>query len=113
MKNGIEEIGNTITSLQFDHVGLTYEEAGTESLTDIDFTAHAGETIGVIGGTGSGKSSLINLIPRFYDATAGAVRINGEDVKNYDKESLAPYGRRGTPESSAFQWNYRRQSPLG
>ena len=88
MKNGIEEIGNTITSLQFDHVGLTYAEAGTESLTDIDFTAHAGETIGVIGGTGSGKSSLINLIPRFYDATAGAVRINGEDVKNYDKESL-------------------------
>lgn len=88
MKNGIEEIGNMITSLQFDHVGLTYAEAGTESLTDIDFTAHAGETIGVIGGTGSGKSSLINLIPRFYDATAGAVRINGEDVKNYDKESL-------------------------
>ena len=88
MKNGIEEIGNTITSLQFDHVGLTYAEAGTESLTDIDFTAHAGETIGVIGGTGSGKSSLVNLIPRFYDATAGAVRINGEDVKNYNKESL-------------------------
>ena len=88
MKNGTREIKNTITSLQFDHVGLTYAEAGTESLTDIDFTAHAGETIGVIGGTGSGKSSLINLIPRFYDATAGAVRINGEDVKNYDKESL-------------------------
>ena len=88
MKNGTEEVGNTITSLQFDHVGLTYAEAGTESLTDIDFTAHAGETIGVIGGTGSGKSSLVNLIPRFYDATAGAVRINGEDVKNYDKESL-------------------------
>ena len=88
MKNGTREIKNTITSLQFDHVGLTYAEAGTESLTDIDFTVHAGETIGVIGGTGSGKSSLINLIPRFYDATAGAVRINGEDVKNYDKESL-------------------------
>ena len=88
MKNGTREIKNTITSLQFDHVGLTYAEAGTESLTDIDFTAHAGETIGVIGGTGSGKSSLVNLIPRFYDATAGAVRINGEDVKNYDKESL-------------------------
>lgn len=88
MKNGTREIKNTITSLQFDHVGLTYAEAGTESLTDIDFTVHAGETIGVIGGTGSGKSSLVNLIPRFYDATAGAVRINGEDVKNYDKESL-------------------------
>lgn len=88
MKNGTREIKNTITSLQFDHVGLTYAEAGTESLTDIDFTVHAGETIGVIGGTGSGKSSLVNLIPRFYDATAGAVRMNGEDVKNYDKESL-------------------------
>lgn len=74
--------------VQFDHVSLTYAGAGNESLTDIDFTAEAGETIGIIGGTGSGKSSVVNLIPRFYDATKGAVRIDGRDVKEYDLETL-------------------------
>ena len=88
MKNGTREIKNTITSLQFDHVGLTYAEAGTESLTDIDFTVHAGETIGVIGGTGSGKSSLVNLIPRFYDVREGAVLVDGVNVKDYPLETL-------------------------
>lgn len=74
--------------VQFDHVSLTYAGAGNESLTDIDFTAQAGETVGIIGGTGSGKSSVVNLIPRFYDATKGAVRIDGRDVKDYDLETL-------------------------
>lgn len=71
------------TILEFDHVGLTYEGAGAESLSDINFVARKGQTIGIIGGTGSGKSSVINLIPRFYDATAGEVRINGKNVKDY------------------------------
>lgn len=75
-------------SVQFDHVSLTYAGAGSESLTDIDFTAKAGETVGIIGGTGSGKSSVVNLIPRFYDVTKGAVRIDGRDVKDYDLETL-------------------------
>jgi ABC-type multidrug transport system fused ATPase/permease subunit len=57
-------------------------------LTDIDFTVKKGETIGIIGGTGSGKTSLVNLIPRFYDATVGAVRINGKDVRSYPLENL-------------------------
>lgn len=74
--------------VQFDHVSLTYAGAGNESLTDIDFTAQAGETVGIIGGTGSGKSSVVNLIPRFYDATKGTVRIDGRDVKDYDLETL-------------------------
>ncbi len=67
----------------FEHVSLTYAGAGEESLTDITFRAKKGETIGIIGGTGSGKSSLVNLLPRFYDATKGRVLINGIDVKEY------------------------------
>lgn len=75
-------------AVEFDHVGLTYQGAGAESLTDIDFKVKKGQTIGIIGGTGSGKSSLVHLIPRFYDATRGNVRIDGKDVKNYGMEEL-------------------------
>ena len=74
--------------VEFDHVGLTYQGAGAESLTDIDFKVKKGQTIGIIGGTGSGKSSLVHLIPRFYDVTRGTVRIDGKDVKNYGMEEL-------------------------
>lgn len=74
--------------VEFDHVSLAYAGAGSEALTDIHFTAKAGETVGIIGGTGSGKSSVVNLIPRFYDATKGSVRVNGRDVKEYDPEVL-------------------------
>ncbi len=64
-------------AVRFEHVSLTYAGAGAPSLSDISFTAKRGQTIGVIGGTGSGKSSLVNLIPRFYDATEGRVEIMG------------------------------------
>lgn len=74
--------------VDFDHVSLTYAGASAESLTDIDFKVKKGETIGIIGGTGSGKSSLVNMIPRFYDATKGQVRINGKDVREYSMEEL-------------------------
>ena len=67
----------------FENVDLTYQGAGDRSLENISFTAPAGSTIGIIGGTGSGKSSLVNLIPRFYDATAGRVLIDGKNVKDY------------------------------
>lgn len=67
----------------FENVDLTYKGAGDKSLENISFTAPAGSTIGIIGGTGSGKSSLVNLIPRFYDATAGKVLIDGKNVKDY------------------------------
>ncbi len=70
-------------AVQFEHVGLTYAGAGEPSLSDISFTAYKGQTIGIIGGTGSGKTSLVNLIGRFYDATEGAVYVNGVDVKDY------------------------------
>ena len=76
------------SGVTFSNVSLTYAGAGNESLTDISFEAKAGQTIGVIGGTGSGKSSLVNLIPRFYDVTAGEVLFDGRNVKEYKKEIL-------------------------
>ena len=75
-------------AVRFDHVSLTYKGAGAPSLSDISFTAKRGQTIGVIGGTGSGKSSLISLIPRFYDATEGSVEIMGRPVRQYPRADL-------------------------
>lgn len=77
-----------IPSVEFDHASLTYKGASGESLTDITFCAMRGQTIGIIGGTGSGKSSLVNLIPRFYDVTNGQIRIFGNDIRDYKIESL-------------------------
>ena len=77
-----------ILSVEFDHASLTYKGASGESLTDITFCAMRGQTIGIIGGTGSGKSSLVNLIPRFYDVTNGQIRIFGNDIRDYKIESL-------------------------
>ncbi len=74
--------------VEFSDVSLTYKGAGAESLTGLSFRVEKGQTIGIIGGTGSGKSSLVNLIPRFYDATEGEVKIFGKNIKEYDLESL-------------------------
>lgn len=106
--NRIEEILDTKSSLEtaqaafddtnavwsgdervvFDHVGMTYAGATEESLTDINLHVKAGQTIGIIGGTGSGKSSLVNLIPRFYDVSSGALYVDGKDVRAYDLTRL-------------------------
>lgn len=75
-------------AVEFDHVTLRYANAGDDSLSDISFAARSGETIGVIGSTGSGKSSLVNLIPRFYDASAGQVLVDGINVKEYPLDDL-------------------------
>jgi ABC-type multidrug transport system fused ATPase/permease subunit len=75
-------------AVAFEDVSLTYEGGGEPSLQDVTFTATRGETVGIIGGTGSGKTTLVNLIPRFYDATAGTVTVNGRDVKGYDPADL-------------------------
>ena len=72
----------------FEHVNLCYPGAGADSLLDIHVEVKKGETVGVIGGTGSGKSSLVQMIPRFYDATAGRVLVDGKDVKTYQPEVL-------------------------
>jgi len=76
-------------AIDFDHVNFSYKHgSGKNALTDIDLHIRAGETIGVIGGTGSGKSSLVNLICRLYDVDSGQVRVGGRDVKEYDMEAL-------------------------
>lgn len=75
-------------AVRFDDVSLHYKNAGGESLTNIRFTALRGQTVGVIGGTGSGKSSVVSLIPRFYAATAGEVYVGGVNVRDYAEEDL-------------------------
>ena len=75
-------------SVDFDHVSLTYEGGGDPALSDITFKAEPGQTIGIIGGTGSGKSSLVNLIPRFYDVSSGSVKVDGVDVKDLPMADL-------------------------
>lgn len=75
-------------AVTFSHVSMSYASTSEEALTDIDFTAKRGETIGIIGGTGSGKSSVVNLIPRFYDVSKGSVSIDGKDVRDYDLTEL-------------------------
>ena len=75
-------------AVAFDHVSLRYQGAGAESLSDVNFTAKKGQTIGVIGGTGSGKTTLVSLIPRFYDATKGQVTLLGQPITAYSKAEL-------------------------
>ena len=75
-------------SVAFEDVSLRYSGAGADALEHVSFSARPGETIGVIGGTGSGKSSLVSLIPRFYDATGGRVRVGGVDVRELKKDVL-------------------------
>ncbi|MDE6621803.1 MAG: ABC transporter ATP-binding protein/permease [Lachnospiraceae bacterium] len=84
----VTDVSTSEEAICFDHVCLTYSGGGDESLTDIHFTVKKGETVGIIGGTGSGKTSVVNLIPRFYDATKGTVRVNGRDIREYEIETL-------------------------
>lgn len=95
MKDGTESFGAVNTKatqeedyIEFRHVGLTYAGSSEESLTDIDFTVKKGQTVGVIGGTGCGKTSLVHLITRFYDATSGEVILNGKNIKEYKQDTL-------------------------
>ncbi len=89
-RNDIEAMneGEENPAFFFDHVSLTYSGGGEESLTDIDFVVNKGETVGIIGGTGSGKTSVVNLIPRFYDATKGQVIVDGFKVRDYKLSAL-------------------------
>lgn len=80
-----QEIKGTV---EFDHVSFSYPDAGENVLTDINFKVEKGQTLAVIGSTGSGKSSLINLIPRFYDVTQGCVKVDGVDVRSMSQKEL-------------------------
>lgn len=83
-----KEENGEIGTVKFEHVSLRYYEGGEEALADIHFKANKGDVIGVIGGTGSGKSSLVNLIPRFYDVEKGSVKVDGRDVREYSLGEL-------------------------
>ncbi len=85
---GAEALGDSDTAVEFRNVSLTYEEDAGEALENISFKVKKGQTVGIIGGTGSGKSSLVNLIPRFYDVTQGEVLVGGHNVKEYRQEAL-------------------------
>ncbi|MGN0328564.1 MAG: ABC transporter ATP-binding protein [Lachnospira sp.] len=85
---GIGESSNDVPVVEFKNVSLTYKGAGDSSIDKVDFKVYKGQTVGVIGGTGSGKSSLVSLIPRFYDATEGEVLIDGINVKNIKLNEL-------------------------
>lgn len=92
MQNTLEHINDDTIydnhTVCFDNVSLIYASAGEESLSDVSFYADKGQVVGIIGSTGSGKSSLVNLIPHYYDATKGRVTVNGRDVKALDKDAL-------------------------
>lgn len=83
-----EELGSVPEKVRFRQVNFAYKRAKEDSLIQVDFTVKQGQTIGIIGGTGSGKSSLVNLIPRFYDVREGAVLIDGRDVREYPLAEL-------------------------
>lgn len=94
-ENSLEESENPVTpasdvkgTVEFDHVSFAYPDAGENVLTDISFKAEKGKTLAVIGSTGSGKSTLINLIPRFYDVTEGCVKVDGVDVRRMSQKDL-------------------------
>ena len=87
-KNGTQAADSVSGAVEFKNVTAKYEGAGEASLENISFSAASGETIGVIGGTGSGKTTLVNLIPRLYDAFSGDVLIDGINIKDYDMVSL-------------------------
>lgn len=84
----LSEKEDTSIPVKFSHVGLCYKNASDEALSDISFEVKKGESVGIIGSTGSGKSSLVNLIPRFYDNTTGSIFIDGIEIQKYPKEVL-------------------------
>ena len=87
-ENPVKPEAQTKGTVEFDHVSFAYPEAGENVLTDISFKAEKGETVAVIGSTGSGKSTLVNLIPRFYDVSEGRILLDGQDIKHFTLKSL-------------------------
>lgn len=110
LKGGSKELdlsdcnGDIIT---FENVGFAYPKAKEEALSDISLSIKKGETIGIIGGTGSGKSSLINLIPRFYDIGRGSIKLAGKDIKEYSLDSIRKNVALVEQKSRLFRGNIR------
>lgn len=93
--------------ITFENVGFAYPKSKEEAISDITFSVRKGETIGIIGGTGSGKSSLINLIPRFYDISRGSIKIAGRDIKDYTLDSIRKNVALVEQKSRLFRGNIR------
>lgn len=104
---------NSKYAVEFSDVNFTYKNAKEPSLSNISFKVKKGETVGIIGGTGSGKTSLVNLIPRFYDATEGMILIDGADVRSYTAESLAKRIAVVPQRAVLFEGSIRENMQLG
>ncbi len=104
---------NTGTAVSFHDVSFSYDETSEDALEDISFTALKGQHIGIIGATGSGKSSIVNLIPRFYDVRKGSVEVFGHDVKEYSKEQLISLIGVVPQKAILFEGNIRDNLKLG
>lgn len=101
------------TAVSFHSVTFTYEGGGKPVLQDITFSARKGDTIGVIGGTGSGKTTLINLIPRYYDVTSGSVEVNGNNVRSYTKNTISSLVTVVPQKAQLFKGTIRSNMLLG
>ncbi len=115
-KNGTkssEETNGKKGEIVFDHVSFRYPGGESDVLSDITFTAHPGETVAFIGATGSGKTTLINLIPRLYDATSGKVLIDGTDVREYEMKALRNKLGYVSQKATLFAGNIRENITLG
>jgi len=88
VESGSQKLESDKIDLKFQDVCLNYTKEGNEALSNINFEIQTGQTLGIVGGTGSGKTSIINLIPRFYDVTSGKIKINGKEIKEFDVEDL-------------------------
>ena len=107
------ETEKTETAVSFNDVSFSYDETSEDALEDISFTVLKGQHIGIIGATGSGKSSIVNLIPRFYDVRKGSVEVFGHDVKEYSKEQLISLIGVVPQKAILFEGNIRDNLKLG
>ncbi len=103
----------TDDAVSFRNVSFTYPGSSKPSIDDISFTVRKGDTVGVIGGTGSGKTTLISLIPRYYDATEGSVEVNGNSVKDYTKETITKLVTVVPQKAQLFKGTIRSNMMLG
>ncbi|WP_416353065.1 ABC transporter ATP-binding protein [Agrilactobacillus fermenti] len=108
-----KSFANTQAALQFDHVDYRYRKAEELALADINVAVHAGQTLAIIGGTGSGKSSFVNLIPRFYDVEKGRVLVNGLDVRDVTKADLRDQVSLVPQKALLFKGNLRENMQYG
>lgn len=114
-KEDAEDISNVSGVIKFDHVSFMYPDAEENVLTDIDFTAKPGETTAIIGSTGCGKSTVVNLIPRFYDVTEGSITIDGKDIRDVTlhslRDSIGYVSQKGVLFSGTIESNIRFGRP--